>query len=47
MRSWLIRETGRLLVICDPVKNYAYSFDCVNVYDFTPPSGLVGIPRPR
>jgi hypothetical protein len=39
-----LSETGRLLEVCDPVKNYAYSFDCVSVDDFTLPSGLGRVP---
>ena len=38
-------QTGQPLEVCDPVENYTYSIDGVD--DFTLPSGLVGIRRPR
>ena len=47
LRSRLIRPTGQLLEVCDPVENYTYSIDGVSVDDFTLPGGLVGIRRPR
>ena len=47
LRSRVIRQTGRLLEVCDPVENYTYSVDGVSGDDFTLPSGLVGIRRPR
>lgn len=47
LRSRLSRETGRLLEICGSVENYTYSIDGVSFDDFTLPSGLVGIRRPR
>ena len=47
LRSRVIRQTGRLLEVCDPVENYTYSTDGVSVDDFALPSGLVGIRRPR